>query len=96
MAKQMRTVAKSLSVHWGGRAISAFFLKSTTETGSAIVSGINPYASIYRLKPNEVFRTPDFYFTYSFNGKGEASRNFHDWARNYQVKDGNKDRTGIA
>lgn len=57
-----------------------------------IVSGINPYASEYSLKPNELFRTPDFYFTYSFNGKGEASRNFHDWARQHQVKDGNKDR----
>lgn len=57
-----------------------------------IVSGINPYASEYSLKPNELFRTPDFYFTYSFNGKGQASRNFHDWARQYQVKDGTKDR----
>ena len=27
------------------------------------------------------FRTPDFYFTYSFTGKGQASRNFHDWAQ---------------
>ena len=57
-----------------------------------IISGINPYASEYLLKPNEVFKTPDFYFTYSLSGKGQASRNFHDWARKYQVKDGGKDR----
>lgn len=57
-----------------------------------VVSGINPYASEYYLKPNEVFNTPDFYFTYSFNGRGQASRNLHDWAREYQMKDGNKDR----
>lgn len=53
-----------------------------------VVSGINPYASAYTLQPKEVFRTPDFYFTYSWEGKGKASRNFHDWARQYQLKDG--------
>lgn len=57
-----------------------------------IISGINPYASQYSLKPDDIFRTPDFYFTYSFDGKGEASRNFHDWARKYQVKDGGRSR----
>jgi alpha-galactosidase len=57
-----------------------------------IISGINPYASEYTLKPGETFRTPDFYFTYSFNGSGQASRNFHDWARNYQLKEGNQTR----
>ena len=60
--------------------------------GLRIISGINPYASAYSLNPGEVFRTPDFYFTYSYNGKGEASRNFHRWARKYQLKDGNKTR----
>lgn len=57
-----------------------------------VVSGINPYASEYYLKPNEIFNTPEFYFTYSFNGRGQASRNLHDWAREYQMKDGNKGR----
>lgn len=53
-----------------------------------IISGINPYASEYKLPANEVFRTPDFYFTYSCQGKGEASRSFHDWARNHPGKEG--------
>ena len=57
-----------------------------------VISGINPYASEYSLPANEVFRTPDFYFTYSLNGKGQASRNFHDWARRYQVKAGDETR----
>ncbi|MDE6216376.1 alpha-galactosidase [Bacteroides sp.] len=57
-----------------------------------VISGINPYASQYSLKPYDIFRTPDFYFTYSFDGKGEASRNFHNWARKYQVKDGDRSR----
>lgn len=53
-----------------------------------VISGINPYFSTYSLPAKEVFRTPDFFFTYSFSGKGQASRNFHDWARQYQLKDG--------
>ncbi|MDD2436266.1 MAG: alpha-galactosidase [Massilibacteroides sp.] len=57
-----------------------------------ILSGINPYASEYALQPNEVFRTPEFVFTYSAEGKGLATRNFHRWARNYDLKDGNKPR----
>lgn len=57
-----------------------------------IISGINPYASRYELKPNEIFKTPDFIFTISDKGTGEASRNFHRWARNYDLKDGNGDR----
>jgi alpha-galactosidase len=54
--------------------------------------GINPYASDYTLKPGELFTTPDFIFTYSNQGKGQASRNLHRWARNYAVLDGNGPR----
>ena len=55
-------------------------------------SGINAYASEYRLKPGEVFKTPAFIFTYSNQGKGQASRNLHRWARQYAVLDGNQPR----
>jgi alpha-galactosidase len=57
-----------------------------------IISGINPYASEYFLQPNEIFRTPEFIFTYSAKGKGNASRNFHRWALKHQLKDGDKSR----
>ncbi|GHV51678.1 alpha-galactosidase [Bacteroidia bacterium] len=57
-----------------------------------VIPGINPYASDYELKPNETFNTPEFIFTLSSEGKGKASRNFHDWARTYQLKDGQGDR----
>ncbi|KAA6335821.1 Alpha-galactosidase, partial [termite gut metagenome] len=57
-----------------------------------ILSGINPYASEYSLLPGEIFRTPEFIFTYSMEGKGKASRDFHRWARKYQLKDGEKPR----
>lgn len=57
-----------------------------------VISGINPYFSAYTLKPGETFTTPEFYFTLADNGLGEASRNFHKWARKYQVKDGEAER----
>jgi alpha-galactosidase len=57
-----------------------------------LIAGINPYASAYELKPDEVFTTPEFILTLSQQGKGQASRNIHDWARNYQLKDGKGDR----
>jgi alpha-galactosidase len=57
-----------------------------------VISGINPYASAYELKPGEVFTTPEFIFTLSDEGKGKASRDIHDWARQYQLKNGTGDR----
>ena len=57
-----------------------------------IISGINPDASAYSLKKGQVFRTPDFYFTYSENGIGEGSRNFQRWALNHQLYKGKEDR----
>lgn len=44
-----------------------------------VIPAINPYASHYELRPNELFVTPEFIFTYSNKGTGQASRNLHDW-----------------
>jgi len=57
-----------------------------------MIAGMNPFASEYHLKPNEPFITPEFIFTFSAQGKGLASRNFHNWARNYGVMDGHSNR----
>lgn len=57
-----------------------------------VISGINPYFSEYELAKGATFTTPEFYFTYSNKGTGVASRNFHDWARKYQLKEGMGDR----
>lgn len=57
-----------------------------------VISGINPYASSYELQPGEVFVTPEFIFTMSYNGTGQGSRNLADWARRYSLKDGMGDR----
>lgn len=53
-----------------------------------IIPGINPYASNYILKAGEIFKTPEFIFTLSDEGTSKASRNIHDWARKYQLCDG--------
>ncbi|WP_185117517.1 alpha-galactosidase [Dysgonomonas sp. Marseille-P4361] len=60
-----------------------------------VISGINPEASHYVLEPNEVFKTPEFIFTLSNQGKGQGSRNLHRWARKYQLKDGEGDRLSL-
>ena len=57
-----------------------------------VISGINPYASEYRLPSGQVFETPAFIFTYSDKGRGEASRDLHRWAIKYGIMDGNKPR----
>ena len=57
-----------------------------------VIPGINPYASSYELKPEETFTTPEFIFTMGYDGAGSASRNLHDWALRYQLKDGMQSR----
>jgi alpha-galactosidase len=69
-----------------------FTFEVDQRNGLRILSGINPFASEYNLQPNEVFITPEFIFTWSGSGKGQASRNIHRWARNYAVLDGKAPR----
>ncbi len=57
-----------------------------------VIPGINPYASPYELTAGEVFTTPEFIFTLSYDGAGQGSRNLHDWARLYGLKDGQGER----
>lgn len=78
------------TIGWTGNYRFTFEVDQTNSL--RILSGINPYASEYSLKPGTVFRTPEFIFTYSAEGKGKASRDFQRWARNYQLKDGNSSR----
>ena len=78
------------TIGWTGNYRFTFEVDNTN--GLRIISGINPHASEYTLKPGETFRTPEFIFTYSTEGTGKASRDFQRWARNHQLKDGNKPR----
>ncbi len=57
-----------------------------------LIAGINPYASEYMLAAGQEFTTPAFIYTFSTNGKGEASRNLHHWATKYRLLDGGGSR----
>lgn len=61
-----------------------------------VLAGANPNASEYRLRPGETFTTPEMIYTHSFCGAGGASRNLHDWARNYGVYHGPRGRPHAA
>lgn len=62
------------TLNWTGNFRFTFDIDASNDL--RVVSGINPYASEYNLRPGEVFRTPEFVFTYSDKGTGEASRVF--------------------
>ncbi len=57
-----------------------------------LIAGINNHASEYSLKPNTEFVTPALIYTVSEHGKSQASKNMHDWARKYQLLDGQGSR----
>ena len=63
--------------------------------GLRVIPAINPYASDYKLRAGETFTTPEFIFTTSSTGVGQASSNLHDWARRYQVNMGMGDRLSL-
>ena len=56
------------------------------------VCGINPFATAYHLKPNETFSTPTMIWVWSDHGLGDMSRKFHDWARNFGIRNGHGTR----
>lgn len=57
-----------------------------------IIAGMNDYASEYKLPAKQEFKTPAFLHVLSHNGRGEASRKLHSWARNHKLLDGKGDR----
>lgn len=59
------------------------------------IGGINPYASQYILSPGEVFKTPSMLYSYSSDGTGTITRNFHRWAKKYGIYKGDKTRTTL-
>jgi len=75
---------------WSGNFRLAFTVDN--KNSLRISSGINPFASEYSLAPGVRFTTPSFIYTFSNQGKGQASRNLHTWARKYGVRDGEKPR----
>lgn len=78
------------SIAWSGNFKYTFDIDNNNEL--RIISGINEFASEYNLEPGKIFKTPTFIYTFSNHGKGQASRNLHNWARKYGLKDGEKPR----
>ena len=60
-----------------------------------VISGINPYASQYKLAPNTPFKTPSLLYSFSSEGTGNVTRNFHRWAKTYGVYRGDRTRTTL-
>ncbi len=55
-------------------------------------AGINPDNSEYHLKKGETFSTPHVAYTFCREGLSGASRNYHDWARSYQLRHADRER----
>lgn len=78
---------------WGGR--TKIRIDSDDTYGSHVhhvFAGMNEEASEYKLEPREKFTTPKLALTYSCEGLGGASRNFHRWARMGMVHNCDKPR----
>ncbi|MFC7525063.1 alpha-galactosidase [Parapedobacter sp. GCM10030251] len=78
------------SLQWSGNFRTD--LELDPQNNLRIISGVNNYASDYSIEKGEVFTTPIFMYTFSAQGKGLASRNLHNWARNHKLLDGNGQR----
>ncbi len=55
-----------------------------------VVAGINPFLSAWNLKSGESFTTPEMIYTFSREGRGQVSRNLHNWGRKYGMVGGNE------
>lgn len=76
------------SLAWSGNYKLSFELD---EFGRLhVLSGINPFASSYKLKPRESFETPENIMTYSSSGMSKISHNFHNWSRKYSLAHGDQ------
>lgn len=77
---------------WMGNFHFEFHNTLLDSAKTLFMGGINPAASDYTLAGKKSLATPEMVFTYTTNGKGEATRNLHHWARKYQLLDGTKER----
>ncbi|WP_372775358.1 alpha-galactosidase [Mangrovibacterium sp.] len=76
------------SLAWSGNYRLAFQLDELKKLN--IISGINPFLSAWSLNPGESFTTPEMIYTYSNEGRGQVSRNLHEWGRKYGMVGGDQ------
>lgn len=60
-----------------------------------VICGINSFAGQYSLAKGEKFETPRMLYSYSDNGTGSITRNFHRWAKKYGIWRGDRTRTTL-
>ena len=77
---------------WTGNFHFEFHNTLAAAVPTLFMGGINPAASDYTLAGKKSLVTPEMVFTYTNDGKGGATRNFHRWARKHQLLDGTKER----
>jgi len=73
---------------WSGNYRLAFQIDEWKKLN--VITGINPFLSTWTLKQGENFTTPEMIYTFSSEGRGQISRNFHDWGRQYGMIGGNQ------
>ncbi|RYG46264.1 melibiase, partial [bacterium] len=78
------------SLAWSGNF--AFDFEVDPSGRLRATTGVNSYASAYRLKPGERFETPKMVWAWSGRGTGDLSRKLHRWTRNHVLRDGNQPR----
>lgn len=69
-------------------------LRKNIDMGNSlkIIPGINTYPSSFELETGDSFDTPAFIFSYSVDGVGQMSRNFHHWAIQHGIWKGTQKR----
>lgn len=78
------------SLRWSGSFQFAFDMDWNKNL--RLLTGMNPLGAQYYLERDVTFTTPAILFAYSKQGKGEASRRYHRWARKHGIRDAGKDR----
>lgn len=71
---------------WSGNYRLKFELGTSGQLTA--IAGMNPWSSDYTLPAGKKYTTPTLIYTYSTQGKGQATRNLHRWALSYGVRDG--------
>jgi alpha-galactosidase len=79
----------------GSLAWSGSFQLAFDDNNKAVraLCGINPFGSAYHLEAGKTFITPTMIWVWSSHGLGDMSRNFHNWARDFGMRDGHKTRS---
>ncbi|MBP3424063.1 MAG: alpha-galactosidase [Alistipes sp.] len=75
---------------WMGNTHFEFYNSDVARIPTLFMGGINPSASDYTLAGKSSLATPEMILTYATNGKGEATRTLHRWARKHQLLHGTK------